>query len=114
MATTHTPGQRPNTTRADGPTMPGDAPADTTDPRELVSTILVAGDQAAAAARTGVPAAGYVKTGEVTLLGDRGDVRPYSPPDLYDDGTGDRFEEYEVGGVWLRRNMETGLSERIP
>ncbi len=82
-------------------TAPGDGPADTTDPRERVSTVEVSGDKLAEAAKAGIGAVvGYVKTGEVSDGQDR-------------DTSADRFEEYEVGGVKIRRNMETGKSERI-
>lgn len=99
-------------TRAEGPTTPGDAPADTTDPRELVSTVIPSAEQQAEAARTGVAPAGYVKTGEVPAP--RRDPAPGPPGyDLYGDDTADRVEEYEVGGVRLRRNIETGTSQRV-
>lgn len=109
----HAPGQpAPQATVAEGQvpgerqiTAPGDGPADTTDPRELVSTVVVSGDKLAEAAKDGVGAVvGYVKTGETPPAG-QGD------PDR--DAKNDRFEEYEVGGVKLRRNLETGKSERV-
>ncbi|AYF31469.1 hypothetical protein CSH63_29290 [Micromonospora tulbaghiae] len=109
MKITHTPGERPGSTRADTPTVPGDAPADTTDPREMVSTVIPSAEAQAEAARTGVPAAGYVKTGEIPTP--RRDPAP--GVDLYADNTTDRVEEYEVGGVRIRRNVETGNSRRI-
>ncbi|WKU03750.1 hypothetical protein [Micromonospora sp. HUAS LYJ1] len=106
----HAPGQVPEVTVAEGQvpgerqiTAPGDGPADTTDPRERVSTVVVSGDKLAEAAKDGVGAVvGYVKTGEVPPAGD---------PSR--DTSKDRYEEYEVGGVKLRRNLETGKSERI-
>ncbi|MEU5945134.1 hypothetical protein ABZ793_06175 [Micromonospora sp. NPDC047465] len=86
-------------------TAPGDGPADTTNPRERVSTVVVAGDKLAEAAKDGVGAVvGYVKTGEAPEPG---------APDPNRDAKKDRYEEYEVGGVKLRRNLETGKSERV-
>jgi hypothetical protein len=108
----HTTGQVPEVTVAEGQvpgerqiTAPGDGPADTTNPREQVSTVVVAGDKLADAAKDGVGAVvGYVKTGEAPEPG---------APDPNRDTKKDRYEEYEVGGVKLRRNLETGKSERL-
>lgn len=109
----HAPGQpAPQATVAEGQvpgerqiTAPGDGPADTTDPRERVSTVVVSGDKLAEAAKDGVGAVvGYVKTGEIPPAG-QGDPNR--------DTKNDRYEEYEVGGVKLRRNLETGKSERV-
>lgn len=109
----HAPGQpAPQATVAEGQvpgerqiTAPGDGPADTTDPRERVSTVIVSGDKLAEAAKDGVGAVvGYVKTGETPAP---------AAADPERDTKQDRYEEYEVGGVKLRRNVETGKSERI-
>lgn len=109
----HVTGEQPRVTVAEGDvpgqpdtdTAPGDAPADTWDPKERVSTVLVAGEQAAQAARDGVGAVvSHVKTGEV---GGPGALDPNR------DTSEDRYEEYEVQGVTVRRNMETGESKRV-
>lgn len=108
----HVTGEQPGVTVAEGQvlgerqiTAPGDGPADTTDPREMVSTVQPSGEKLAEAAKAGIGAVvGYVKTG---------DAAPAGQADPNRDTSKDRFEEYEVGGVWLRRNMETGKSERI-
>jgi hypothetical protein len=103
----HVTGQRPETTRVEGDnpgdpavnTSPGDAPADTWDPNERISTLIPSGAEAAEAARSGLPVVAYVKVGEVGTA-ER-------------DTSEDRFEEYEVQGQRIRRNMETGESVRI-
>ncbi|AYF30612.1 hypothetical protein CSH63_24840 [Micromonospora tulbaghiae] len=108
----HTPGERPNVTIVEGQqpgdpsaVAPGDAPADTTDPRERVSTVPVDAAKAAEAAKAGQgPVAAYVKTGDTPVTG---------PADPNRDVKKDRYEEYEHQGVKLRRNMETGKSERV-
>lgn len=109
----HRTGQRPGVTRFEGQepgdtgwTAPGDAPADTTDPRERVSTVIPSGEQMAAAVRRGdgsVVAA--VKHAELpTVLAPKGGVR---------------FEEYDVldgfGKIAgrVRRDLDTGVSEKI-
>lgn len=111
LAEGHAPGEKPNVTVVEGQVpgepsavAPGDAPADTTDPREQVSTVVISGDKLAEAAKAGQgPVAGYVKTGDAPAPGQ---------PDPNRDTSTDRYEEYEVGGVKLRRNLETGKSER--
>ncbi|BAL85469.1 hypothetical protein AMIS_2490 [Actinoplanes missouriensis 431] len=111
VAEGHAPGEVPEATVAEGQvpgerqiTAPGDGPADTTDPTERVSTVVVDGKTLAEAAQAGVGAVvGYVKTGEATPPG----ANPNRDTDK------DRHEEYEVGGVRLRHNLETGKSERI-
>ncbi|MET0492913.1 MAG: hypothetical protein ABW000_07245 [Actinoplanes sp.] len=107
----HKPGEVPAVTVAEGQvlgeravTAPGDGPADTTDPKELVSTVPVSGDKLAEAAKAGVGAVvGFVKTGDAPAPG----------ADPNRDETKDRYEEYEVSGVKLRRNLETGKSQRV-
>jgi hypothetical protein len=104
----HITGDQPKVTTVEGSepgdlsgpdTAPGDAPFDTTDPRERISTVIPSGAEAAEAARSGMPMVAYVKVGEVGQ-----EER---------DESEDRTEEYEVQGVRIRHNLETGESVRL-
>jgi hypothetical protein len=103
----HIHGDHPGVTTVEGEspgdpainTAPGDAPFDTSDPRERISTLIPSGAEAAEAAKLGLPVVAYVKTGYV------GETER--------DESEDRYEEYEVNGVRIRRNMETGESKRV-
>ena len=103
----HVTGERSDATTVEGEmpgdpavnTAPGDAPADTTNPNERISTVMPSGREAAEAAKLGLPVVAYVKTGEVGK-----EER---------DESKDRYEEYEVQGVKIKRNMETGESQRV-
>jgi hypothetical protein len=108
----HVTGERSGTTTVEGEmpgdpainTAPGDAPADTTDPRERISTLIPSGAEAAEAAKAGLPVVAYVKTGMARL--------PFGPdPDR--DVSEDRTERYEVQGVEIEHNLETGESKRV-
>jgi hypothetical protein len=96
----HRPGQVSGETRADTPTQPGDAPADTVDPNEKVAWKPPSQEEIVQAQREGiltVPA--HVGNGEVIPQEDR-------------DDSDDRWEEYEHQGVTIRHNLDTG--ESIP
>lgn len=103
----HVTGDRPGVTTVEGEepgdpainTAPGDAPADTMDPNERISTLIPSGAEAAEAAKLGLPVVAYVKTGTVQQA-ER-------------DESEDRYEECTVNGVRIRRNMETGESKRV-
>jgi len=103
----HIHGDRPGVTTVEGEmpgdiainTAPGDAPFDTTDWRERISTLTPSGAEAAEAAKLGLPVVSHIKTGYVG--------------DEDRDDSEDRFEEYEVQGVTIRHNLETGESKRV-
>jgi hypothetical protein len=110
----HVTGEQPKVTVAEGEvpgtpsnTAPGDAPADTWDAKEQVSTVLVSGDMAAGTIQEfgpgNVAVVSHVKTGDAPVAGVAADR----------DESQDRYEEYEVGGVRVRRNVETGESVRL-
>ena len=108
----HATGDRPMVTRAEGQeagtagfTAPGDAPFDTTDPRERLTTIPASGDIVERAAKAGLGSfVSAVKTGEVGVV------------ETEDTG---RTERYEVlidqagTTATMERNMDTGVSRRV-
>lgn len=98
------PGETRLDTAIDRPstTAPGDGPADTTDPSERAASVT---PNAAQAARAG--------HGTVNAV-----VPVDGPAAIARDTSADRYEEYEVADahgdpVRVRRNLETGESERI-
>jgi hypothetical protein len=113
----HVTGEAPGVTRAEGEvpgtvghTAPGDAPHDTTDPAERVSTAPPSGKEMAEAAKAGLGSVvAYVKTGEVGGSNER-DA----------DAAAERTERYPVTvnaitgeTVMVERNMDTGVSKRV-
>lgn len=112
----HVTGEVADATRAEGEvpgtqshTAPGDAPHDTTDPRERVVTATPSGRELAEAAKEGLGSVvAYVKVGEIG--GGNAD----------DDDSEDRIERYEVvtnamtgETVTVERNIDTGVSKRV-
>jgi len=111
----HVTGEQPRVTRAEGEvpgtvghTAPGDAPADTWDPSERVSTATPSGRELAEAAKEGHGSVvAYVKIGEV---GGR-----------TEETEGDaRTETYDVtvnpltgATVKVERDLDTGVSRRV-
>ena len=113
----HATGEVAGVTRAEGEvpgteshTAPGDAPHDTTDPNERVTTATPSGRELAEAAKAGLGSVvGYVKVGEVGGGGSGADNE-----------ADDRVERYEVtvnamtgATVTVERNLETGVSKRV-
>jgi hypothetical protein len=102
----HKTGDRPNVTTVEGEnpgdpqvnTAPGDAPFETTDPSERISTVIPSGAEVAEAAKAGLPVVAYVKLPE---------------PERDDEDREDRTERYTVGGVEIEHNLETGESRRV-
>jgi hypothetical protein len=108
----HRTGERPWVTRAEGEvpgteshTAPGDAPADTTDPRERLSTATPSGSELAKAAQAGLGSVvAYAKVGESAPV-----------PSV----EGGRIERYQVpvdqfgNTVTVEHNIDTGKSRRV-
>lgn len=107
----HRPGARSNATRMEGEqpgtgghVAPGDAPHDTTDPNEMLSTVPAAGPMMADAARAGL--------GSVVSAVKTGEIGEWPGPDTA------RTEEYEVyvdryTVQKMQRNIETGESKPV-